>query len=91
MNDFAQTVESALLEWWKAYGQERNLTMRFHPVIQQRIFDARPTTDPAFGSFRITQFLGMPILVDDSIPIGEIHIADKDGNRLGKITGLDHV
>ena len=33
-------------------------------------------------------FVGLEIVIDDSIPDDEMHFKDKRGNLVGKITGL---
>lgn len=92
MKDFGSTVEAAMVDWWSAHGEIPNLEFRFGSRIERRIFDASPNPYPTpKGSTRIINFLGMPVVVDDQIPNGEIHIADRTGKLLGKITGLDSV
>lgn len=91
MSDIGTIVERAMLDWWRANGEMKDLEFRFRSEMERQIFDARPSPYPTpKGSARMVQFLGMPVLIDDNIPRGEIHIV-KDGKRLGKLTGLEIV
>lgn len=58
-----------------------------------------PVEDPAmvlqehlpewdWGGKRSNQLWGIPIVVSDSVPEGEIHIRDNDGNIAGKIINI---
>lgn len=89
MSDIGTIVERAMVDWWTANGEATDVEFRFGSVMERQIFDSRPSPYPMpKGSVRMIQFLGMPVLIDDSIPIGEIHICDRHGNQRGKITGL---
>lgn len=92
MSDIGTIVERAMIDWWRANGEPEKLEFRFASVMERQIFESRPNPYPvAKGSMRMIKFLGMPVLIDDRVPKGEIHIVDRDGKQLGKITGLEIV